>query len=705
MISVRSRLSVALLAVLMVSVLATTTLGRTPFTAADRQSAASTAAVTPAYCAAEHNPGKIALSVTNYGVFGTGFARSTLDCFTGQLLHSCEFPRGSGKLYLFGGAVWVGAVIGNDTVVSVGADGWVQGAEFHPDEPPFGLMQTYSTLDTGLGYNPLAVSHRDYVSVYTDTFTSGVTGLENDEIDGRPHFPLDVEITQKSFSWGYPAAEDFVLFEYTVRNIGLHTLQDMYFGIYVDGDVHIENSMSGWQDDITGYRARVPVTAGRCAFDIDLPTAWISDNDGDATVFPSPLDVTGLSALTLLRAPIDMPVVSYNWWTSSIDICQDYGPQMRDRFRELGTGGLGTPAGDRNKYHYLSNGEIDFDLVFTGTIDSLDPTWIPAPFPCAWVRSNDAKYLLSVGPLTLAPGQSAPYYFVYTAGESFHVDPENFSNHINPGPYDPDAFYAGVSFSDLEQNIRNAFWMFDLPGVDTDSDGYYGQFTLCGEDTLFYTGDGVPDLTPGRTVTAYDFLRSWPPDNGQITGDSVTFTWSSCPTPGEIDMYELSVKVGALTVTLTDVQDTSVTVDLQDKSLTAGPVQVEWWVTARSGSWNLATRDGHGMFVYDVATAIEPPGESGLPTRFALGQNFPNPFNPSTQIEFALPREALAVIEVFNISGQKVKTVLSQTLPAGYHTVTWDGTSVDGSEAASGVYLYRLRAGDFTSSKKMILAR
>lgn len=395
MISVRSRLSVALLAVLIVSVMATTTLGRTPFTAADRQSAASNAAVTPAYCAAEHNPGKIALSVTNYGVFGTGFARSTLDCFTGQLLHSCEFPRGSGKLYLFGGAVWVGAVIGNDTVVSVGADGWVQGAEFHPDEPPFGLMQTYSTLDTGLGYNPLVVSHRDYLSVYTDTFTSGVTGLENDEIDGRPHFPLDVEITQKSFSWGYPAAEDFVLFEYTVRNIGIHTLQDMYFGIYVDGDVHRTSDPAGAGNDITGYRSSIPVTASRCVFDVDLPTAWIADRDGRLVSAPTAVDIAGVSALTLLASPLGQPAVSYNWWASNTNSCLDYGPQTHEEFRSLGPGGMGTPAGDRNKYHFLSNEEVDFDYVFLAGVDSLDPVWV-APPPCGlnWGFGDDVRYLL-----------------------------------------------------------------------------------------------------------------------------------------------------------------------------------------------------------------------------------------------------------------------------------------------------------------------
>lgn len=701
-----SRLLASSLTLLIAATFIQSVTARTPAAESYRLPVEPVSAAIPAYCAAEHNPGKVAFTVTNYGVIGTGFARSVTDCFTGLEIHSSEFPKGSGRGYLFGGAVWVGAVVGNDTLVSVGADGWIDGREFHPDELPFGEMKTYSTLDSTLGYTSYAVSHRDFVSVYTDTFTTGVTGLVNDEIDWRPHEPLNVEITQKSSSWGNPANEDFVLLEYRVRNIGNHTLKDMYFGVYVDGDVHSSSDYNGMQDDITGYRATVPVTAGRCAIDIDLPTMWIADDDGELSPAPYPMDVSGVSALTLLQAPLDQPKVSYNWWTSNNNACLDYGPQMHEHFRDLGTGGLGTPAGDRNKYHYLSNGELDFDLVYTGTIDSLDPVWVAFQNCGAylWSYGTDIRDLLSVGPVTLAPGQSAPYYFAYTMGDMFHVDSSNWiDNVINQ--FDPDAFTNGLSFGDLNYNIQNAYWMFDLPGVDTDSDGYFGQYTVCDNDTLFYSGDGVPDLVPGRTVTAFDFLRTWPPDNSQVTGDSATFTWTTCPTRGTIEHYDLSVKVGGITVTLTNIQDTSVTVGLHDKAVKVGPTEVEWWVTARSSPQTFATRDGHGTFVYDVVTAVEPPANGTLPTAFVLGQNYPNPFNPGTRIEFALPQQEFVTLEIINIAGQRVKTVLSESLPAGYHMAIWDGTSNDGSEAASGVYFYRVQAGDFTASRKMVLTR
>jgi hypothetical protein len=94
-----------------------------------------------------------------------------------------------------------------------------------------------------------------------------------------------------------------------------------------------------------------------------------------------------------------------------------------------------------------------------------------------------------------------------------------------------------------------------------------------------------------------------------------------------------------------------------------------------------------------------------LPSQYELSQNYPNPFNPSTQISFALPGAASVRIEVLNILGQHVATILDQNLAAGRHNVTWNASDEDGRSVASGVYLYRLTADQFTSVKKMVLLR
>jgi hypothetical protein len=97
--------------------------------------------------------------------------------------------------------------------------------------------------------------------------------------------------------------------------------------------------------------------------------------------------------------------------------------------------------------------------------------------------------------------------------------------------------------------------------------------------------------------------------------------------------------------------------------------------------------------------------EAGLPRGYLLHQNHPNPFNPSTEIRFSIPRVADVTLEIFNVIGQKVNTLLDKRLPAGEHAVTWDGCDMNGKRAASGIYLYRLTAGEYTSSKRMILSK
>lgn len=93
------------------------------------------------------------------------------------------------------------------------------------------------------------------------------------------------------------------------------------------------------------------------------------------------------------------------------------------------------------------------------------------------------------------------------------------------------------------------------------------------------------------------------------------------------------------------------------------------------------------------------PGDN-LPESYSLSQNFPNPFNPVTEISFSLPSPSDVTLEIFNVMGQKVATLVNRRLEAGNHSYTWDG-----SEVASGVYLYRFQADDYSASRKMVLMK
>jgi hypothetical protein len=98
-------------------------------------------------------------------------------------------------------------------------------------------------------------------------------------------------------------------------------------------------------------------------------------------------------------------------------------------------------------------------------------------------------------------------------------------------------------------------------------------------------------------------------------------------------------------------------------------------------------------------------GDTPLPTRFDLEQNFPNPFNPATTIRFSLARLGEVSLEIFNILGQPVAAPVEGTLPAGEHDVIWDGRNRNGEPVASGIYIYRLRADDETMTRTMALIK
>lgn len=94
-----------------------------------------------------------------------------------------------------------------------------------------------------------------------------------------------------------------------------------------------------------------------------------------------------------------------------------------------------------------------------------------------------------------------------------------------------------------------------------------------------------------------------------------------------------------------------------------------------------------------------------LAKTFELRQNAPNPFNPSTVIEYTVPHQTPVTMKIFNILGQKVRTLVSETKSAGSYRVEWNGTDDAGRPVAGGIYLYRLKADDYTKSKKMVLLK
>ena len=94
-----------------------------------------------------------------------------------------------------------------------------------------------------------------------------------------------------------------------------------------------------------------------------------------------------------------------------------------------------------------------------------------------------------------------------------------------------------------------------------------------------------------------------------------------------------------------------------------------------------------------------------IPSTFALHQNFPNPFNPITTLSYDLPNDSDVRLAIFDMLGNEVATLVNTNQQAGFRSVQWDGTDSVGRAVSAGVYLYRIQAGEFVETRKMVLLK
>lgn len=111
----------------------------------------------------------------------------------------------------------------------------------------------------------------------------------------------------------------------------------------------------------------------------------------------------------------------------------------------------------------------------------------------------------------------------------------------------------------------------------------------------------------------------------------------------------------------------------------------------RAGFWNLPVKP---------ITSVEQDASNYIPKEFQLHQNYPNPFNPSTTIQFELPKRSSVIIDVFDVLGRKVATLVDEEMPSGTHRVVFDASGL-----AGGAYFYRMQAERFEMTKKLVLLK
>lgn len=473
-----------------------------------------TAYTEPNYDTATHNIGKISEQLSNDGTFGGSYDGG-------------EFPINSGLHYTRQVQLWIGGMSRGNILVSENsnydAGMLLYKGELNPETGEAAKFIRRSTLPNKPEYDPNAVSEQDFICTYTDTLVqTNITGCN--PFDNRPHIPLGLSVRQSSYAWSSEYAEDYILFDYQITNIDSVLISNMYIGFYVQGDIYHE--MQGWtvedirEDHVTGFLQTAKAPPGSCREVDTVNMAWVADNDGDpkngAWDYQSPLGVVGLR---VLRTPDGKKDVNYNWWHSlrnnTPTAVIDWGPRRRSEQWEYAYG-QGFPTGDLNKYFTMKQPGFDYDQMFTAVSHVSDGFW-PPPNNAAEIAHGGwtTDYLVSFGPYNVEPGRTVPVTIAYVAGENFHVGPNDYINYYHAG--NPQPYYDHLDFSDLTENARRAYGVFDNPGVDTDGDGDAGRYfwrCRCGGDTLicfeesetppaelagccnkeYFTGDSVPDF-------------------------------------------------------------------------------------------------------------------------------------------------------------------------------------------------------------------
>jgi hypothetical protein len=129
-----------------------------------------------------------------------------------------------------------------------------------------------------------------------------------------------------------------------------------------------------------------------------------------------------------------------------------------------------------------------------------------------------------------------------------------------------------------------------------------------------------------------------------------------------------------------------------------------WVVEVTDGVDTTGSEPGYMMVDWDISEmlAID---DASLPEAFALHNNYPNPFNPVTNISFDIPEVAEVTLEIYNVMGQKVRTLAQGQHEPGRYKIQWNATNDYGQALSSGMYIYRIQAGDFVSVKKLVLMK
>jgi hypothetical protein len=263
--------------------------------------------------------------------------------------------------------------------------------------------------------------------------------------------------------------------------------------------------------------------------------------------------------------------------------------------------------------------------------------------------------------------------------------------------------------------LMSVWDMTDILSIELDSNGVTPETDLMDNNAYMWTVKSM-DMNGAETLsdTAHfytdafpepplNFMTLLPVNDAAGVGTEVQFVWNATTDPDPIETihYQLIYTDNWEDITTYVFSellgDTTLTVMLEDNS------QYYWGVVAiDSDGFMIGSNDNTPNTLVVGTLSID---EDVIPQEFALHQNYPNPFNPTTQIKYDLPQDALVTISIYDLVGRSIKSLVNTNRPAGYRSLRWDATNNYGEEVSAGMYIYVIQAGEFRSTKKMVLLK